>query len=43
MIGQNLSNILLFAPLVDKNDRFAVITTGEKVVQFNHASEVQSI
>ena len=41
MIGQNISQIMLFADKVDKNDRFALITTGEKVVKYNYASQIQ--
>merc|ERR1711874_584358 len=32
MIGQNISHVMLFADKVDKNDRFAIITTGEKEI-----------
>lgn len=43
MIGQNICNIMMFADLVDKNDRFAIISTGEKVVKFSNASQIQLI
>ena len=43
MIGQNISNIMMFADLVDKNDRFAIISTGEKVVKLSNASQIQLV
>lgn len=43
MIGQNVSHVMLFADKVDKNDRFAIITTGEKVVKYTHSSQIQLI